>query len=272
MTELLIAVAITLAVAGAIFGLTGPAYAMFQTAVERGDMQQRLRISIEAISRDLMMAGMPGRTFPGVLPRRRGLRSPDPPDMFFDDRISILYVPPAAATTTLSTDTASTVAVPVQPQRNCPIADPLCRFHVNQLVSVFDGTGAHDEFKIIAIQDDPPALVGTGAPLSAQYAAGAIVTEVVAVTYWRQIDQLMRYDGNQTDAPIADGVVRLRFQYFGGSTSSVVPLDEPRFDGDLLRIRLVRVTLQIRASRTFVFTRIPDLEICFDIAPRNLQP
>ena len=270
--ELLIAVAITLVVAGAIFGLTGPAYAMFHTAVERADMQQRLRIGIEAIAKDLMMAGMPGRTVAAVLPRRQGLRSPDPPDVFFDDRISVMYVPPAAATTTLSADTASTVAVPVQPQRNCPIANPLCGFRVNQLVSVFDGAGAHDEFRIIAIQDNPPALLGGGTPLSAQYSAGAIVSEIVAATYWLQIDQLMRYDGSQTDSPVADGVVRLRFQYFGGWASSLVPLDEPRFDADLRRIRLVRVTLQVRASRTFIFTRIPDLELSFDIAPRNLQP
>jgi hypothetical protein len=93
----------------------------------------------------------------------------------------------------------------------------------------------------------------------------------VAATYWLQTDQLMRYDGSQTDSPIADGVVRLRFQYFGGSASSFVPLDEPRLDADLLRIRLVRVTLQVRASRTFIFTRIPNVEINFDIAPRNLQ-
>ena len=270
--ELLIAVAITLVVAGAILGLTGPAYAMFQTAVERNDMQQRLRIGIEAIAKDLIMAGMPGRTFAAVVPRRRGLRSPDPPDVFFDDRMSVMYVPPAAATTTLSADTASTVAVPVQPQRNCPIADPLCGFHANQLVSVFDGAGAHDEFRIIAIQDNPPALVGNGTPLSAPYSAGAIVSEIVAATYSLQRDQLMRYDGSQTDSPIADDVVRLRFQYFDRSGSSLIPLDEPRFDADLLRIRLVRVTLHVRASRTFIFTRIPDLEISFDVAPRNLQP
>jgi hypothetical protein len=270
--ELLIAVAITLVVAGAIFGLTGPAYALFETAVERADMQQRLRIGIEAISKDLMMAGMPGRTFPAVLPRRRGLRSPDPPDGFFDDRISVMYVPPAAATTTLSADTASTIAVPVEPQRNCPSVDPLCGFHVNQLVSVLDGRGAHDEFRIIAIQDNPPVLVGSGAPLSTLYSAGAIVTEMVAATYWLQTDQLMRYDGNQTDSPIADGVGRLRFEYFGRVASSLVPLDEPRFDPDLLRIRLVRVALRVRASRAFIFTRIPDIGISFDVAPRNLQP
>jgi hypothetical protein len=270
--ELLIAVAITLVVAGAIFGLTNPAYAFFETAVVRADMQQRLRIGIEAISKDLMMAGIPGGTFPAVLPRRRGLRSPDPPDVFFDDRISVMHVPPAAATTTLSADTASSVAVAVEPQRNCPLVDPLCGFHVNQLVCVFDGTGAHDEFRILAIQDNPPMLVGSGAPFSAQYSAGANVTEIVAATYWLHTDQLTRYDGDQTDAPIADGIVRLRFQYFAGLASSLVPLDEPRYNADLQRIRLVRVTLQVRASRTFIFTHIPDMDIGFDVAPRNLQP
>jgi hypothetical protein len=94
----------------------------------------------------------------------------------------------------------------------------------------------------------------------------------VAATYWLQVNQLMRYDGNQTDSPLADGVARLQFQYFGGVGSSLVPLDEPHVDPELLGIRLVRVRLQVRASRTFIFTRIPDEDISFDIAPRNLHP
>jgi hypothetical protein len=361
----LIAMAIMLVVAGAVFGLTGPAQATFQTTPERADMQQRLRIGIEAISKDLMMSGaggqvtggtiLPGRSFATIVPRRRGLQSPDPPDVFVDDRISIMYVPPAAATTTLSADTGSTVTIPLRPQPGCPSAEPLCGFHANQLVSIFDGTGAHDEFRVISTSD-PLVLVGAGPPLSKLYLAGATVAEVVSATYWLRTDaaanvhQLMRYDGRQTDSPLAEDVMGLRFQYFGdpsppvlrrqlddlqgpwtsygpvpppieiddpstpgygagencmftvdrgttvtraemidlgSSASSLVPLDarqltdgpwcpDPaspvRFDADLLRIRLVRITLRVRASRTFVFTRIPDLDITFDVAPRNLQP
>jgi hypothetical protein len=60
------------------------------------------------------------------------------------------------------------------------------------------------------------------------------------------------------------------------------------FDGDLLRIRLVRVTLRLQAAADEVrgagvlFTRpgrstsgysyVPDFEVTFDVAPRNMAP
>lgn len=362
--ELLIAVAIMLVVTGAMFGLMGPAQVMFEVEPERADMQQRIRIAVEAMSKDLMIAGaggqatggaiVPGRSFATVLPLRSGLQSPDPPGAFFDDRISIMYVPPAAAETVLSSATGSTSAVPVRPQPGCPGIEPLCGFRANQLVAVYDATGAHDTFRITEVQDNPPVLVGVGSALAKVYAAGATVAEILAVTYWLRSDvradahQLMRYDGRQTDSPVADHISGLRFEYFGepappmlrrslddpqgpwtsygptppppgvddlstpgygagencvftvdqgatitrpdmpdlgSATSSLVRLDPQRlidgpwcpdpgspvrFDADLLRIRRVRVTVQVRASRTFLIARIPDLEITFDVAPRNL--
>ncbi|MCM3881279.1 MAG: hypothetical protein ND807_14325 [Vicinamibacterales bacterium] len=362
--ELIVAVAIMLVVTGAIFGLTHPAQAMFQVEPERADMQQRLRIAVEAISRDLMMAGaggqlsggatVPGRSFATVLPLRRGHQSADAPGAFFQDRISVVYEPAAAPETTVSEPVASASVVPVQPQPGCPATAPLCGFRANQLAAVYDATGAHDIFRIVAVQDSPPLLLGDGALFSRVYDAGAVVAEVEAVTYWVHDDvrvgvhRLMRYDGWQTDTPVADNILALRFEYFGDPTppvlrralddpqgpwtsygpkppladvddastpsygsgencvfavdngvtitrlemrdlgssfSSVVRLDaqqltdgpwcpDPtspvRFDADLLRIRRVRVTLQVRSARRFVFAQVPDLEIAFDVAPRNL--
>jgi hypothetical protein len=57
--------------------------------------------------------------------------------------------------------------------------------------------------------------------LSKPYDNSAFITEVRSYTYWLKTDtvaevyQLMRYDGYQTDVPIADNVVGLRFEYFG---------------------------------------------------------
>jgi hypothetical protein len=80
-------------------------------------------------------------------------------------------------------------------------------------------------------------------------------------------------------------ITRPEMSDLGSSFSSVVRLDarnltdgpwcpDPtsrvRFDADLLRIRRVRVTLQVRSGRRFVFAQVPDLEIAFDVAPRNL--
>src|SRR5207249_10454765 len=53
------------------------------------------------------------------------------------------------------------------------------------------------------------------------YRSGSVISEVITHTYWLKTDtatetyQLMRYDGNSSDVPIADNVVRLAFEYFG---------------------------------------------------------
>ncbi len=48
------------------------------------------------------------------------------------------------------------------------------------------------------------------------------------------------------------------------------PSDPDRYDADLLRIRLVRVTLRVRASRTLILP-LGDRQITFDVTPRNLS-
>ena len=60
------------------------------------------------------------------------------------------------------------------------------------------------------------------------------------------------------------------------------------FDGDLLRIRLVRVSLRLDAAADDVrgsgglfarpgrsssgYSHVPDFEVTFDVAPRNMAP
>jgi hypothetical protein len=112
--------------------------------------------------------------------------------------------------------------------------------------------------------------------------------------------QLMHYDGAVTDAPVADHVVGLAFEYFGVdgvALDASMLQDGPWspgdattgvFDEDLLLIRRVRVTLRVQAARAalrgpagVLFTNggtaasmgryLPDREIRVDIAPRNLD-
>jgi prepilin-type N-terminal cleavage/methylation domain-containing protein len=75
------------------------------------DMQQRLRVAADTLSRDLMMAGAGAYrglhagplvySFPPVLPFRRGVTKNDPPGTFAADRITIISVPSTSAQTTL---------------------------------------------------------------------------------------------------------------------------------------------------------------------------
>jgi hypothetical protein len=111
--------------------------------------------------------------------------------------------------------------------------------------------------------------------------------------------ELMRYDGELTDMPVVDNVVKLEFQYFADGASDIPAealIDGPwhpddlaadRFDADLLRIRRVRVAIRVQAAapwlrgrdaRLFTYPgtaepsrQIRDQEITFDVAPRNLN-
>ena len=57
LVELLLASLITVIVVAGAFELAAPAQRMFQAQPEAADMQQRMRVAVDAIRRDLVMAG-----------------------------------------------------------------------------------------------------------------------------------------------------------------------------------------------------------------------
>jgi hypothetical protein len=95
--------------------------------------------------------------------------------------------------------------------------------------------------------------------------------------------QLMRYDGKESDLPLADHVVGLEFQYLNADGALLAPaalqdgpwfpdnVDANRFDMDLLTIRRVRVTLRVAPASAALRRLLPEREIRFDVAPRNLN-
>ena len=186
LAETLIASALTMTVTSAVLSLVVPAEGTFQAQPEVADMEQRMRVATDALTRDLMMAS-------AVMPYRVGPVNADPPGSVFDDRITV------ALNTPLDT-----------------------------------------------------------APSSRTY-------------YLRRDDAtLMQYDGDRTDAPVVDHVVKLVFEHVGYPHT-----------------RRVRVTLRVEAAPDSLrgpagplFTRpgtsttaerfVPDREVQFDVAPRNL--
>ena len=296
LVEMTVALAIALVVTGAVFALMDPAQGAFQVQPELIDLQQRLRVAVDGITRDVIMAGAgSGGHFASVLPRRRGQRSADPPEAFFPDRISVLYVPAGAPETTVSAATDTGSAVYVAPQAGCPASDPLCGFEPDTLAVIFDETGAYDTFRILAVENEPAALVRAGGTLSKSYSPGATVARIVSATYWVRRDlvagtsELMKYDGYATDLSLADDVVDLAFEYYGVAatpSSSLVRLEKAsltdgpwlpdpsapeRFDADLLRVRSVRVALRVRSSGMFLRGPLRDQQISFVVTPRNLS-
>ena len=203
--ELLVASAITVTLMGTGLGVVRPLQHLFGTQPESADMHQRMRASVDAIARDLMIAASP------VMPYRSGLYRHDP-------SLGVFY----------RSDTITLL----------PIA-----------------------------WSDP----------------GTSHTYYVKKDSVTAIPQLMRYDGRESDVPLADHVTGLSLEYFGEDGAPFTPAmfqdgpwfpdetDRNRFDTDLLRIRRVRVTLRVQPMSRGLRRLLPDREIRFDVAPRNLS-
>ena len=64
-------------------------------------------------------------------------------------------------------------------------------------------------------------LQHNGDDLNKAYGAGSYIAQIAQYTYWLKTDtvsntyQLMRYDGDSTDAPVVDNIVSASFEYFG---------------------------------------------------------
>jgi hypothetical protein len=209
LVELLIATLLTLVVTAALGALVIPARGAFEAQSEAADMHQRLRVAVDALTRELQAAGAglaPG-TAPPVMPYRVGLLGSDPEAGVFYRRgvFSVTYLPASA---------------------EAPVS------------------------RTFYLQFDPVA----------------------------RARQLMRYDGQETDLPVVDRLVAFDLTYFdedGTPMDSATLEDGPwrpsdpdvgMFDADLLRVRRVRGVLRVDAGRG-----IPDLELQFDVALRNVD-
>lgn len=235
LVELLIATGIMLAAIAGVFAMVGPAHATFETGLEGADVQQRLRVAVDTLTRDLTMAGAGAyaggdvgpliRYVAPVLPFRGGRSGGDPPGTFRTDIITIISVPSTAAQTTLSADlTPSELTLQAAPGPGCPAGTNLCGFAPGMTVVVYDDTGSVDAFTIATMVDAAAQLTLAARPGSANttHRRGSNVVEAWVHTYYLKADtasqtfQLMRSDGSaNADVPVVDHVVGLAFDYDG---------------------------------------------------------
>ncbi len=279
LAEVLIATALTVSVLAGVFTAIGPAQAAFATQQEAVDLQQRLRIAVETIARDLRMAA-------AVRPYRTGATGDDSrAGVFFRrDTITIRFPP----------------WVPGDARRIYFLtADP-----DGPRLMQYDGSASTlpllDDVVMLRFEyfgeRQPPRAVADAAPP----AAGAI-----AVTYGPVPPPLTEDapgdewgPGENCTLRVVAGVHASRLPMLGGADLAVLDAsalsDGPwcphgshpdRFDADLLRVRRVRVHLRLQAAAPFrgpagpLFARlgtavdprryVPDRAVRMDVALRN---
>lgn len=238
--EALIATALMLAVTSAAFTVMHPAHGAFAVEPEAADMQQRLRVAADLLLKDLAMAGAGAYTgphagslvysFPAVLPFRQGAARADPPGAFATDRITLIFVPPTPAQSTLIAPLAgATAKFASGAETGCPF-DPgssteatRCGFARDQTVLVYDVAGGYDLFTVAAVSAGEATLAAKNpGGASSTFPAGSHLVEAENHAYFLKSDdsagtyQLMHDDGaGSADTPVVDHVVALRFDYYG---------------------------------------------------------
>jgi hypothetical protein len=280
LAELLIASALAVSVLAGVFTAIRPAQVSFATQQEAVDLQQRLRIAVETITRDLRMAA-------AVRPYRAGTTGDDVPSdvLFRRDAITINF--PAL--------------IPGDARRLYFLRTDA------QGSRLMQSDGAASTFPFL---DDVVALrfeyFGDAEPPRAIAAAGPVpVDDSVRVTYGPIPPALMADPpgdgwgpGENCTFTVVAGAHSPRLSALAGP--GLVVLDETfvsngpwcpdpghpeRFDADLLRVRRVRVHLRLQAIAAFrgpagvLFTRpgtatdagrfVPDRSIRFDVGLRN---
>jgi hypothetical protein len=234
--EMLVATMVMVAVTGAVFTLLNPAQGINQAQPEVSDLQQRMRVGVDTLTKDLIMAGAGSymgsssgalyNYFAPIMPYRDGDLNPDPPNLFYrNDTLSLMYVPPSPAQTGVvqNLGNGNSQELVVQPQLNCGVDkhDQLCGFKDGMRALIYDVDGSWDTMTLTTIQDEALHLQHSGKLSSAYDSGSAVITEVATHTYYLKTDintntfQLMHYDGIQTDLPVVDNVVKLNFSYFG---------------------------------------------------------
>src|SRR3989304_1393368 len=120
--ETVVGMALMLTITGVAIALVERGRASFAAQLESADMQQRLRVAAGALYKDLVMAGAGASQganrgplsyyFAPILPYRQGTNHDDPPGTFKTDTITVMYVPPTMAQTTLATGATGATSGP----------------------------------------------------------------------------------------------------------------------------------------------------------------
>jgi hypothetical protein len=235
--ETLIALALTVVLMGAAVPLVAANSGVSAVAPEMLDEQQRARLGLEELSRDLGMAGaglsvgaLAGplvSSFAPIIPRRMGLTGADAFNIARPDAITIIFASASPAQSVLIQPMASpSDPLQLDPSGGCPLGTQVCGLQQGSTALLFDRTGRFDLLGILGLTGGAATIEyrQPGPPVFS-YQPGAAVAEAESHTYYFDAAnlQLRHADGAHADVPVVDNVVALAFEYFGDPNPPTQP-------------------------------------------------
>jgi hypothetical protein len=235
--ETLIALALTVVLMGAAVPLVAANSGVLVAAPEMLDEQQRARLGMEELSRDLGMAGtglsvgpLAGplvSSFAPIIPRRMGLTGADAYTVARADAITIIYASASPAQSVLMQPmTSPSDGLQLDPSGGCPLGTQVCGLQQGSTALLFDRSGQFDLMGILSLNGSTATVeYRQQGPAAFSYQPGAAVAEAELHTYYFDAAnlQLRHADGAHSDVPVVDNVVALTFEYFGDPNPPTLP-------------------------------------------------
>ncbi|MEO8483804.1 MAG: prepilin-type N-terminal cleavage/methylation domain-containing protein [Acidobacteriota bacterium] len=232
--EMLVALVVTMLIVGTALWLLATDTVLAQAVPHAADLQQRGRLALTLLARDLSAAGAGpaygrlsgalGRALPPVVPRRVGLTGSDPFNAARADAITILWSPaPGQATETTTAVAGDAPAMTVADAPNCG-GVTLCGLTAGTNIAIFDESGRHGLYVVTAVSG-AVATLRSLQPAPPSFAPGAVVLPVESHSYVfdTAARQLRSYDGYLSDAVVVDDVVGVEVMYLGEGRPPVRP-------------------------------------------------
>ncbi len=222
LVELLIAMTITVLIAGVVASVAPRAREAFDRVPAELDLQQRGRTALDALSQALRSSGKNVAAtellgpLSDLLPTA-SVSEPDESGAFTE--LTVIVPVPDAAQGVLSADQLGPGAALFLATTHCPSVTDVCGFMPGSTAVIADGAGHYDVFTI-ALTDAGAGSVSPARALSRSYPAESVVIEVDQLTFSLALQpdgsySLIRRTAAGAIQPIVDFVTGLSFDVIG---------------------------------------------------------
>lgn len=265
LVETIVSMGLTVALSGTILSLVVAGQTIARNQPEAADLQQRARVAVRTIGAELRDAGAgiergvaPGpliAQFPPIAPSA-------------DGGITIWRATSrdAQGSPALLVATGATT-IALQDGVVCPAGQAACGFQAGASAIAFNTAGCRTTVRVAAVDASALQLAAPLAGCALDPASSVAAGEVHTYRVDPVARQLVRRDEvTGSSAPLLDGVAGFSLALFADAAATQ-PIPGST-DLDLMRVRLVRVTLRFTTSNPLL--RIPDLTVTFDTVPRNM--